>query len=380
MLRTRKRIGAALLAAGLVFSQLGATAYAVESPAGTGLCEHHTAHDAAVCGYVEAIPGRDCEHEHTPECYTDELICGMDEDAEQTATDSDAGHTHGQACYALDCSHERGEHTTDCGYIEAVPGTPCGYVCEVCAGEPDKDSGKEEPTISGNGLTAPEKTGTETGEPGDTGTITVTAFDGIPDAVKQQTVQDNSVVFAVFPAYVDAPAGHILYHFLVHHPAQIALGKIPVAHTLHHTAITQGHRLPSVLRPVPLPQRKMGGEPHRIAAGPAPGCVVLDVDIPKDACLRAHLHGPAQPFLKRQMVFLPRRGAKQQGQLQGGGDLLQQRPVHAVKPGALLILIEHHQQRHRGMPLLHHFVQRQGTILPAAVGHDKLHSTGSCPP
>ena len=36
MLRTRKRIGAALLAAGLVFSQLGATAYAVESPAGTG--------------------------------------------------------------------------------------------------------------------------------------------------------------------------------------------------------------------------------------------------------------------------------------------------------------------------------------------------------
>ena len=40
MLRTRKRIGAALLAAALVFSQLGATAYAVESPAGTGLCEH----------------------------------------------------------------------------------------------------------------------------------------------------------------------------------------------------------------------------------------------------------------------------------------------------------------------------------------------------
>ena len=108
MLRTRKRIGAALLAAALVFSQLGATAYAVESPAGTGLCEHHTAHDAAVCGYVETIPGHDCEHEHTPDCYTDELICGMDEDAEQTATGSDAGHTHGQACYALDCPHERG--------------------------------------------------------------------------------------------------------------------------------------------------------------------------------------------------------------------------------------------------------------------------------
>ncbi len=188
MLRTRKRIGAALLAAALVLSQLGATAYAVESPAGTGLCEHHTAHDAAVCGYVEAIPGRDCEHEHTPECYTDELICGMDEDAEQTATDSDAGHTHGQACYALDCPHERGEHTTDCGYIEAVPGTPCGYFCEVCAGEPDKDSGREEPTISGNDLTAPVETGTETGKPKDTGTITVTAFDQLDEAVQFQTV------------------------------------------------------------------------------------------------------------------------------------------------------------------------------------------------
>ena len=188
MLRTRKRIGAALLAAALVFSQLGATAYAVESPAGTGLCEHHTAHDAAVCGYVETIPGHDCEHEHTPDCYTDELICGMDEDAEQTATGSDAGHTHGQACYALDCPHERGEHTTDCGYIETVPGTPCGYVCEVCAGEPDRDSGKEEPTISGNDLTPPEKTGTETGEPGDTGTITVTAFDGLESGVRVQSL------------------------------------------------------------------------------------------------------------------------------------------------------------------------------------------------
>ena len=60
MLRTRKRIGAALLAAGLVFSQLGATAYAVESPAGTGLCEHHTAHYAAVCGFGVALPYRDC--------------------------------------------------------------------------------------------------------------------------------------------------------------------------------------------------------------------------------------------------------------------------------------------------------------------------------
>ncbi|MCC2818952.1 leucine-rich repeat domain-containing protein, partial [Lachnoclostridium pacaense] len=184
MLRTRKRIGAALLAAALVFSQLGATAYAVESPAGTGLCEHHPAHDA-VCGYVEAIPGHDCEHEHTPECYTDELTCGMDEDVEQTATGSDAGHTHTDGCYQLDCQHE---HDADCGYIEAVPGTLCGYVCEVCAGVPDMDSGKEEPTISGNDLTAPKKPGTETGEPKGAAVITVTAFDELTEAVKHQAV------------------------------------------------------------------------------------------------------------------------------------------------------------------------------------------------
>ena len=184
MLRTRKRIGAALLAAALVFSQLGATAYAVESPAGTGLCEHHTAHDDA-CGYVEAIPGHDCGHQHTPECYTDELICGMDEDVEQTATGSDAGHTHTDGCYQLDCQHE---HDADCGYIEAVPGTLCGYVCEVCAGEPDKDSGKENSPASENDLTPPKETGSETVSPEGAETVTVTAFDKLDEAVRFQTV------------------------------------------------------------------------------------------------------------------------------------------------------------------------------------------------
>lgn len=146
MLKKGKRVVASLLAAVLLVGQLGATVYAEGPPSDAGgLCEHHAAHDDT-CGYVEAIPGRDCEHEHTPECYTDQLICGLDEGAEQTATDSDAGHRHGQECYALDCPHERGEHDEACGYIECVAGTPCGYVCDVCNKEPDKDSG----TTSGN--------------------------------------------------------------------------------------------------------------------------------------------------------------------------------------------------------------------------------------
>ena len=184
--KRRKRIGAALLAAVLVLSQLGATAYAEGNPAGAGLCEHHRAHDGD-CGYVEAVKGHACEHEHEhgPDCYTDELICGYGDEDMQTATASDAGHTHVQECYGLDCQHE---HDTDCGYIEAVPGTPCGYVCEVCAGEPDKDSGKENPTVSENDLTPPEETGPETVSPEGAQTVTVTAFDGLADAVRFQTV------------------------------------------------------------------------------------------------------------------------------------------------------------------------------------------------
>ena len=109
----------------------------------------------------------------------------MDEDVEQTATGSDAGHTHTDGCYQLDCQHE---HDADCGYIEAVPGTLCGYVCEVCAGEPDKDSGKENSPASENDLTPPKETGSETVSPEGAETVTVTAFDKLDEAVRFQTV------------------------------------------------------------------------------------------------------------------------------------------------------------------------------------------------
>lgn len=75
---------------------------------------------------MEVQPGHDCGHEHTTGCYTGELICGLVEDAEQTATDRDTSHQHGQTCYALDCPHERGGHDDACGYKEAVAGTALG--------------------------------------------------------------------------------------------------------------------------------------------------------------------------------------------------------------------------------------------------------------
>ena len=73
------------------------------------------------CNYVEAVEGHPCEHIHTDGCYTDQLICGYEEENMEPASDSDTTHKHTKECYDLDCPHERGEHD-DCGYKEAVEG------------------------------------------------------------------------------------------------------------------------------------------------------------------------------------------------------------------------------------------------------------------
>ena len=129
MKRKGKRIGVLLLAVSLLFGQLGVSAYAEGTAKDNGgLCEHHPEHTAE-CGYVEAVP---CGHtEHTASCYTDELICGLEEDGAQTVSANDAAepHQHTQDCYALDCPHERGEHDDTCGYVE---GTACTDNCELC--------------------------------------------------------------------------------------------------------------------------------------------------------------------------------------------------------------------------------------------------------
>ena len=44
------------------------------------------------------------------------------------------------------------------------------------------------------------------------------------------------------------------------------------------------------------------------------------------------------------------------------------RPMEIRPPG---LRFEHHQQRQRRMPRCQHLMQRQGAVLPAAVGHDK---------
>ena len=97
-----------LLCAVLLAGQLGTTIYAEGTASDTeGLCEHHPEHTAGMrlCG---SSGGPSCEHVHTDDCYTDQLICGYEEENMESASDSDAAHEHTKECYELDCPHERG--------------------------------------------------------------------------------------------------------------------------------------------------------------------------------------------------------------------------------------------------------------------------------
>lgn len=88
-----------------------------------GPCAHHTEHDED-CGYVQETEGQPCGHEHTQECWRQELVCTLE----------DAEHTHTEGCYenVLDCGHV---HDEICGYAEAFEGHPCDFFCEECAYE-----------------------------------------------------------------------------------------------------------------------------------------------------------------------------------------------------------------------------------------------------
>ena len=169
-----------LLCAVLLAGQLGTTIYAEGTASDTeGLCEHHPEHTAE-CGYVEAVEGHPCEHVHTDDCYTDQLICGYEEENMESASDSDAAHEHTKECYELDCPHERGEHDEDCGYKEAVEGRSCGFVCDECGKEPEVDSGNNPPVAERQ---EPEQEETE-----DAAVFTITAFDVLNERVQAKTV------------------------------------------------------------------------------------------------------------------------------------------------------------------------------------------------
>ena len=144
----RKRLTAFLLTAVMILTmpQMQIAAAEVESPAGAGLCIHHTKHTED-CGYTEGEKETPCGHEHTEDCYAPMKQCV---------------HEHGESCYPVaedsasenvaerephtcthECSEESGcitekldcrhEHNADCGYSPATEGTPCTYECEACS-------------------------------------------------------------------------------------------------------------------------------------------------------------------------------------------------------------------------------------------------------
>ena len=144
----RKRLTAFLLTAVMILTmpQMQIAAAEVESPAGAGLCIHHTQHTED-CGYTEGEKKIPCGHAHTEDCYAPMKQCV---------------HEHGESCYPVaedsasenmaerephtcthECSEESGcitekldcrhEHNADCGYSPATEGTPCTYECEACS-------------------------------------------------------------------------------------------------------------------------------------------------------------------------------------------------------------------------------------------------------
>ncbi|MFR8469479.1 MAG: leucine-rich repeat protein [Eisenbergiella tayi] len=181
-MRNRKHVCglSLLLCAVLLAGQLGTTIYAEGTASDTeGLCEHHPEHTAE-CGYVEAVEGHPCEHVHTDDCYTDQLICGYEEENMESASDSDAAHEHTKECYELDCPHERGEHDEDCGYKEAVEGHSCGFNCEECS--------KESKQVSGNDLPEQEFPETNIEKSEETTVFVLTAFEALGEKTQYQTV------------------------------------------------------------------------------------------------------------------------------------------------------------------------------------------------
>ena len=133
-----KRPLAFLLLAAMMLSLINAPVYAVEigETAVSGLCAHHTEHDAA-CGYAQGTP---CNHEHSEDCYalTENCVHTHDGDCYPEVGDgialSDAAEAEPTACSHL-CGEDTGcitkelncQHTHDWGL--RIPGSCALRLC-----------------------------------------------------------------------------------------------------------------------------------------------------------------------------------------------------------------------------------------------------------
>lgn len=100
------------------------------------VCPYHEVHTPE-CGYVEAVEGHECNHEHNEECYSTTLICHKEEHTHSETCYDENGtlvceleeHTHNTECYELDCQHV---HDETCGYQEVILGQECTHRCSYC--------------------------------------------------------------------------------------------------------------------------------------------------------------------------------------------------------------------------------------------------------
>ena len=160
-----KRISAMFLAALLMVSSVDFGILNAEAAEKTEVtCPNHPAHTAD-CGYVEAVEGSACTHEHTDECYRTVTEC-VHEHGEEcyekklTCENTGEGHEHTDECYTeiLNCAHECSEesgcireeldckhvHDESCGYVEAVEGHPCTHSCELCSGQEKENTDSDQ--------------------------------------------------------------------------------------------------------------------------------------------------------------------------------------------------------------------------------------------
>ena len=193
--RGTKRALALCLSLAMLLGLLPTAAFA----AGTdGPCPNHPAHDAD-CGYIEAVEGTPCKHE----LGEHDDVCGYTEGTPEIPCDL--------GCTELD---ETGavRHAADCAYTPAVAGTPCAHLAEGRHKVNDGEAGREGPeggdadcgyvaAVEGHSCDH----ACELCAPKDAGNVTVTAFDELDDAVKQQSVQaDTALDDLDLPATLDA--------------------------------------------------------------------------------------------------------------------------------------------------------------------------------
>lgn len=130
-MKISKKLLSGLLCMSVLFSACPSTGFAEEIKAfpEEGLCEHHPKHDES-CGYSAAVPGTNCSHEHSEDCYREVEKCIHrhtsdcypeydDDDSEDTSTRSKARRSKKRR--PTECDHECSIET---GCIKYIPDCP----------------------------------------------------------------------------------------------------------------------------------------------------------------------------------------------------------------------------------------------------------------